>query len=50
VAWGPENIQRVIAGCPVAERFEALFNGVHQHLGSRRAFDDMTLMMIDCAM
>ncbi|HEX5363457.1 MAG TPA: SpoIIE family protein phosphatase [Gallionella sp.] len=50
MAWGEETIRQVIASSPVAERFEALFNGVHEHLGARRAFDDMTLMMIDCAM
>lgn len=49
-AWGEGSIQRVMAATAKRDRFDALFDGVHAHLGARRAFDDMTLMMIDCAM
>lgn len=50
VAWGANSICQLLAQKPMAERFDALLNGVHEHLGERRAFDDMTLLMVDCAM
>lgn len=48
VAWGGDNIRQVIAQTPAVGRFDALIQGVHDHLGERRAFDDMTLLMVDC--
>lgn len=48
VAWGECNIKRVIKEAPVAQRFDALTNKLHDYLGVRRAFDDMTLLMVDC--
>lgn len=50
VAWGEHNIKRVIKEAPVAQRFDALTNELHGYLGARRAFDDMTLLVVDCAM
>jgi CheY-like chemotaxis protein len=50
VAWGADNIRRTLAETPPGGRFDALVNGVHRHLGERRGFDDMTLLMVDCAM
>lgn len=50
VAWGGDSIRLVLEQTPPAERFEALIGGVHRHLGARRGFDDMTLLMVDCAM
>lgn len=50
VAWGADNIRRVLMQTPLADRFDALIDGVHGHLGERRAFDDMTLLIVDCAM
>lgn len=50
VAWGSDSIRLVLEQTPAAERFDALIGGVHRHLGSRRGFDDMTLLMVDCAM
>jgi len=35
---------------PVAQRFDALTSELHGYLGARRAFDDMTLLVVDCAM
>ena len=49
VAWGADNIRRTLAEMPPAGRFDALVDGVHRHLGERRGFDDMTLLMVDCA-
>jgi serine phosphatase RsbU (regulator of sigma subunit) len=49
VAWGSDNIRRTLAEMPPAGRFDALVDGVHRHLGERRGFDDMTLLMVDCA-
>ena len=50
VAWGADSIRRTLAETPPAGRFDALVSGVHRHLGERRGFDDMTLLMVDCAM
>ncbi|HZW24767.1 MAG TPA: SpoIIE family protein phosphatase [Gallionella sp.] len=50
VAWGGDSIRLVLEQTPAAERFDALIGGVHRHLGARRGFDDMTLLMVDCAM
>lgn len=50
VAWGEHNIQRVIKKMPEAQRFDAVGSELHGHLGTRRAFDDMTLLMVDCVM
>lgn len=50
VAWGSDSIRLVLEQTPAAGRFDALIGGVHRHLGSRRGFDDMTLLMVDCAM
>jgi serine phosphatase RsbU (regulator of sigma subunit) len=49
VAWGADNIRRTLAEMPPAGRFDALMDSVHRHLGERRGFDDMTLLMVDCA-
>jgi two-component system, HptB-dependent secretion and biofilm response regulator len=49
LAWGERNIKRVIKETPVAQRFDALTNKLHDYLSGRRAFDDMTLLMVDCA-
>jgi len=50
VAWGAESIRQALRENASAGRFGALIEGVHRHLGVRRAFDDMTLLMVDCAM
>lgn len=50
VAWGEHNVRRVIEETPVEQRFDALAGELHGYLGARRAFDDMSLLMIDCAM
>ncbi|MCK9200175.1 MAG: SpoIIE family protein phosphatase [Gallionella sp.] len=50
VAWGADNMRRLLSQTPLVDRFDALIDGVHDHLGVRRAFDDMTLLMVDCAM
>lgn len=50
VAWGGDSIRLALSQTPPAGRFDALIDGVHRHLGSRRGFDDMTLLMVDCPM
>lgn len=50
VAWGEHSIHRVIRDTPAELRFDALHNALHDHLGARRAFDDTTLLMVDCTM
>lgn len=50
VAWGGDNIRSLLARTAFPGRFDALLAGVHGHLGTRSAFDDMTLLMVDCAM
>lgn len=50
VAWGESNIKRILKEAPTTQRFDALINELHGYLGARHAFDDMTLLMIDCAM
>lgn len=50
VAWGEHNIKRIIEETPMERRFDALTSELHGYLGAQRAFDDMTLLMIDCAM
>ncbi|MDD2915747.1 MAG: SpoIIE family protein phosphatase [Gallionella sp.] len=50
VAWGEHNIKRIIKETPSAQRFDALTSAVHDFLGEQRAFDDMTLLMVDCVM
>jgi len=50
VALGEHNIQRVMRDTPAINRFEELQNALHNHLGTQRAFDDSTLLMIDCPM
>lgn len=50
VAWGEHNIHRVIRDTPAELRFDALHSSLHDHLGARHAFDDMTLLMVDCTM
>ena len=50
VAWGKHNIERVIANTPAAARFGALHDALHQHLAGHHAFDDTTLLMVDCVM
>jgi len=50
VAWGEHNIHRVIKDTPAPQRFDALRSGLRDHLGTQRAFDDTTLLVVDCAM
>lgn len=50
VAWGEDNIKRIIKEVPMAQRFDVLTNELHGYLGAQCAFDDMTLLAIDCAM
>ena len=50
IAWGEQNIKRIINETLTAHRFDALTSELHGHLGTQRAFDDMTLLMIDCVM
>jgi len=50
IAWGEPNIKRIIKEAPAAQRFDTLTGELHGYLGTQRAFDDMTLLMIDCVM
>lgn len=50
VAWGEHNIKRIIKEVPTMQRFDALTNELHGYQGTQRAFDDMTLLMVDCVM
>lgn len=50
IAWGEDNIKRIIRETPAAQRFDALTGELHGYLGAQHAFDDMTLLMIDCTM
>ncbi|MFZ2302960.1 MAG: SpoIIE family protein phosphatase [Gallionella sp.] len=50
VAWGEHNIKRIIKETPTARRFDVLTNELHDYQGTQRAFDDMTLFVVDCAM
>lgn len=49
-AWGMETVKQVIKEADAAQRFEALSSRLHEHLGGRRASDDVTLAVIDCGM
>lgn len=46
--FGAERIKQVFRNTAVERRFDALSEAVTAHLGSRRAFDDMTMMLVDC--
>jgi len=50
VAWGEGNIERILKEAPAEQRFDALTNALHGYLGAKRAFDDVTLLMVDCVM
>ncbi len=50
VAWGEHNIHQVIRDTPAPLRFDALQHALHDYLGARRAFDDTTLLAVDCTM
>lgn len=50
IAWGEHNIKRIIKEVPTTQRFEALTDELHGYRGSQRAFDDMTLLVVDCPM
>lgn len=47
-AFGGGRLKEVIKSHPANERYEALRTALHSHLGSRHAFDDITLLMVDC--
>ncbi len=46
-AFGGQRILEAIQGAASEQRFDALVGAVEGHLGTRHAFDDMTLMMVD---
>ena len=48
VAWGEDAIRRVVKEAPAEQRFDALSDHLNGYLGGQRAFDDMTLLMVDC--
>jgi two-component system, HptB-dependent secretion and biofilm response regulator len=47
-ALGAERIKAAMRNIPPAERFDRLNKTLEAHTGNRNAFDDMTLMMIEC--
>jgi serine phosphatase RsbU (regulator of sigma subunit) len=47
-AFGGGRIREVLRGNPAAERYDALRAALNGHLGARHAFDDITLLMVDC--
>lgn len=47
-AFGDINIRNLFKNSPAEERFESLRSALNSHLGGRHAFDDMTLLMVDC--
>ena len=47
-SFGGERILATVAATPPTERLSAMQNAVKAHLGSRHAFDDMTLLLFDC--
>ncbi|MGD9787509.1 MAG: PP2C family protein-serine/threonine phosphatase [Sulfuricellaceae bacterium] len=47
-SFGAERLVATLRGAPPAERLEAVQTAVRGHLGSRHAFDDMTLLLLDC--
>jgi serine phosphatase RsbU (regulator of sigma subunit) len=47
-AFGGGRIKEVIKQMPANERYEALRAALNSHLGERHAFDDITLLMVDC--
>jgi len=47
-AFGEERIKQVLKGAQREMRFTALTDAIDAHLGGRRAFDDMTLMIVEC--
>lgn len=47
-AFSDANIRDALKNSPENERFSSLSAALNQHLGERRAFDDMTLLMVDC--
>lgn len=47
-AFGSGRIKEIIKKLPAGQRYEALRSALSEHLGSRHAFDDMTLLMVDC--
>lgn len=46
--FGSQRIVDTMQLTPPAQRFQALTDAVGRHLGPRRAFDDMTLMIVSC--
>jgi CheY-like chemotaxis protein len=47
-AFGDMNIKNILKTAPEGERFECLRAALNNHLSARHAFDDMTLLMVDC--
>ncbi|MFZ3017780.1 MAG: SpoIIE family protein phosphatase [Gallionella sp.] len=47
-AFGSNSIKEIIKKNLANERYEALRTALNNHLGSRHAFDDITLLMVDC--
>jgi CheY-like chemotaxis protein len=47
-AFGGRRIKEVIKQTPANERYESLRTALNGHLGQRHAFDDITLLMVDC--
>ncbi|MCE5182198.1 MAG: SpoIIE family protein phosphatase [Betaproteobacteria bacterium] len=46
--FGLSRIEQVLRQAAPAERFSGLTEALNAHLGGRRAFDDMTLMLVEC--
>ena len=47
-AFGGGRIGEVIKQNPADARYDSLRTALNGHLGSRHAFDDITLLMVDC--
>lgn len=47
-SFGLSRIEQVLRQAAPAERFTSLTDALNVHLGGRRAFDDMTLMLVGC--
>ena len=47
-SFGAERLVATLLAAPPAGRLAAVQAAVKEHLGSRHAFDDMTLLLLDC--
>lgn len=47
-AFGDVRIRNSLKISPLGERFDGLRSALRSHLGGRHAFDDMSLLIVDC--